>query len=78
MFWIIEVKSSGMYNNVTTGIRLYLTKRSCINSLNLFKEFKCKVEYYPLMRLTGDCFGKKKGLTNSQPYDIIKKKEREN
>ncbi len=60
MFWIIEVKSSGMYDNVTTGIRLHLTKRGCINSVNLFKEVKCKVEYYPLMRLTGDCFGKKR------------------
>ena len=49
-----------MYNNVTPGIRLHLTKRGCINSVNLFKEVKCKVEYYPLMRLTGDCFGKKR------------------
>ena len=59
MFWIVDVKSKGIYNNVEEGIRLFLFKKSAFRFALSCVKVSCDIKTYPLMRLSGDCFGQK-------------------
>ena len=79
MFWIVDVKSKGIYNNVEEGIRLFLFKKSAFRFALSCVEVSCDIKTYPLMRLSGDCFGQKvieeDGHFLRLTYDIKKKEE---
>ena len=54
--YIVDVKTKGKHNNVVKGKRLFLLKKHAIDFYNLCKEVNCKVEFYTMKSLGGDCY----------------------
>ena len=54
--YIVDVKTKGKYNNVKKGKRLFLLKKHAIDFYNRCKEVNCKVEFYTMKSLGGDCY----------------------
>lgn len=55
-FYIVDVKSSGIYHNISIGKRLFLSKSSAIVFYNHCLFVKCEVEFYTMKSKGSNCY----------------------
>ena len=61
--YVVEVLTSGQWNNVVTGIRIFLSRIEAYNFyLRITNINKCEAKFYRYYRLSGTCFGEDKKI----------------
>ena len=61
--YVVEILTSGQWNNVLTGIRIFFSRIEAYNFyLDLVNVYKCEAKFYRYHRLSGTCFGEDKRI----------------
>lgn len=61
--YVVEILTGGQWNNVVTGIRIFLSRIEAYNFyLHITNINKCEAKLYRYHKLSGTCFGEEKRI----------------